>query len=83
MTSGSESEVMAIKSNTAWDCEMTEREARQGGRERGSFGIRSSLLKPITEAKPLERDDIAGFLAGRLSFVDQDEPQPKRPIHLS
>lgn len=50
---------------------MAEQHIRQSNSEKADSGSRSQLLMPIMEGNTLERDDVSGFLAGRLSLPEE------------
>jgi hypothetical protein len=50
---------------------MTEQHIIRSSSEKADSGSRSQLLMPIMEGNTLERDDVSGFLAGRLSLPEE------------
>jgi hypothetical protein len=60
---------------------MAEQQTRQAGKEKADAIFRPSLLKPIMEGNTLENNDVAGFLAGRLSLGE--ERSSTRPRRIS
>jgi hypothetical protein len=40
--------------------------------EKAALGLRSHLLMPIIDGRALEEEDVASFLAGRLSMEEED-----------
>jgi hypothetical protein len=52
---------------------MSERSITQGGEKVLEAAQRSHLLTPVVEGTPTESDDVAEFLAGRLSWVEEKD----------
>ncbi len=52
---------------------MTEHSITQGSEKTSETAQRSHLLKPVMERVGAQVDDVAEFLAGRLSLVEEKD----------
>jgi hypothetical protein len=52
---------------------MREHDPRLGAASNSGEGHRSHLLTPVIAGATFQDDDVMGFLAGRLTFVPDDD----------